>query len=241
MRIAIVDDEPSLLKLATHKLEDFSKDRGIQIEVSGFDSGDTLLNTYEVGYYDMIFMDVFMPGIDGIETIMKVRALDPTVAVVFLTASEEHMKNALKCHAFDYIVKPAARDELYNVVDDCVKMLGEKVVSDTKIIEFVADKIDVKLASHQLMSVSVQGHNVSVCDSAGKIYTLRSSFASIVEQTKEWDNMLIINRGVMVNMNFIHSFDGNAVRMKDGYVFYARIKTAKELEQKWIDYRSATL
>lgn len=240
MRIAIVDDEPTLLMLIGSTLKAYSQERSIDIKTSEFITGDMFLENYETGRYDLIFMDVYMPGMDGIETVLKLREMDPSVAVVFLTASEDHMKKALSCHAFDYLVKPAEPAEVYRVMDECIKMLGKSSLADSKYLEVISDRMSVKISQAKLVSVSVRGHAIYVCDDEQNVYMAKQSFSSLEEKIGDWENILLLNRGVLVNMDYIATFEDGVCVMKDGYHFQAKVRTAKQLQQKWLDYKVQT-
>lgn len=236
MNIAIVDDEPSLLKLASHTLKSYGVDKGMDISITEYTNGVDFLKEYSQGKYAMVFMDVYMPEMDGIETVLKLRKEDNKIPVVFLTTSESHMKNALNCHAFDYIVKPATREEIYRVMEECIATLDKDSLGESRYFEFTTNKIDIKISQNKLMLVSVQGHTINIIDVDGRTYSLKSSFASVSEELKDWDNLLEVNRGLLINMDYIDHFEGTECFLKNGEVYYAKVKMFKQIEQAWRDY-----
>ena len=237
MRIAIVDDEPSLVRLSCHTLSDYGKERNIDIIIDEFSSGEDFLSDYSKDVYDIIFMDVFMPGMDGIETITKLRESDPSVAVIFLTTSESHMKNALSCHAFDYLVKPATRPAFFKVMDECNKMLGEKILNASKYIELKTKGMNLKISVSQITYVVANGHTILVHTSDGSEYDSKENFSSIADALFEYDNMLLINRGVLVNMDHIDKMDEGNCYMSDGSCFAIKIKSNKAVRETYENYR----
>ena len=240
MKIAIIDDEPSLLKLGQHTLTQYGADRNIAMEISDFSDGESFLKDYQPGMFDVIFADVFMPGIDGVETVTRLRQTDPAVVVIFLTTSESHFKNALSGHAFDYIIKPAGISEIYKVMDECITMLGDRLSCEHRFIDFNAEKVEVRLFANQLVALSALGHYVEISAvNNDKIitYKTRSSFSVIEDKIKDWNNMLKVNRGIIINLDFVERFDGNAITMKNGEVYYARERGVTELKKQWHSYQ----
>lgn len=236
MRIAIVDDEPSLIKLARHTISDFGKEKNIKTDITEFLSGEALLNNYRPGTFDIIFMDVFMPGISGIDTVLKLREVDATVAVIFLTTSESHMKNALSCHAFDYLIKPATRTDFFKVLSECVNMLGDKILADSKYIEFKSKGINIELPVAKIIYVVANGHLITIRTDAAE-YDAKETFSNIADSLSDCDNMLVINRGVLVNMDCIDRFDEGNCYLNDGTCFAVKIRAIKSIREAYELYR----
>lgn len=237
MNIAIVDDEPTLRILLKSMLSAYGAERKIAITTSEYETGDAFLHDFEPSKFDLIFMDVYMPGTDGIEATLKLREVDPSVAVIFLTASEEHTRMALTCHAFDYMTKPAEPEEVHRVMDECIKMMGAEQLSASKYLEVFSERLTIRIPQKKLVSVSVRGHAIYVCDDEQNIYVAKQSFTSLEEKVSDWENILLINRGVLVNMDYIDSFSDGVCIMKDGYRFQAKVRAAKQLQQTWLDYK----
>lgn len=237
MRIAIVDDEQSLLRLASHTINDYGKEKNIDIEVNEFLSGTDFLESFSASAYDVIFMDVYMPGMSGIDTVLNIRKTDANVSVIFLTTSESHMKEALSCHAFDYLVKPATRKDFFKVLDECILMLGDKVLSNSKILDIKYKGIDINIPVNQIISVSSNGHLVDIYAQRDE-YSVKENFSTVAEKLSECNNFILLNRGILVNMDYIDRFDEGDCYMKNGLRFSVKIKSYRTVRQAYEDYIS---
>src|SRR6185503_11073432 len=82
------------------------------------DSGEAALRTLKSFHPDLIFMDIKMPQMDGIELLRRIKGIDPSIEVVMITAyaSLETVKNALTHGAFEYLIKPFSRQDLEETV-----------------------------------------------------------------------------------------------------------------------------
>jgi DNA-binding NtrC family response regulator len=111
-RILIVDDELSV----RGSLEEWFREDGFQVETA--EDGLAAIRAMERGPYDIVLLDLKMPGMDGIEVQKRVREIDPRATIIILTAyaSVETAVEALKLGAFDYVTKPVDPDELSNLV-----------------------------------------------------------------------------------------------------------------------------
>ena len=111
-KLMVVDDEVDFLETIVKRLQA----RGI--EVTGVESGYQALEVLDQRRPDVIILDVKMPGMDGIETLLEIKKKKPLTEVIMLTghASVESGIAGMQFGAFDYIMKPIALDELLEKV-----------------------------------------------------------------------------------------------------------------------------
>src|SRR2546425_2201974 len=87
-------------------------------EIATADSGEAALKTLGAFHPDLVFMDIKMPQMDGIELLQRIKRTDPSIEVVMITAyaSLDTVKNALTHGAFEYLIKPFSRLDLEETV-----------------------------------------------------------------------------------------------------------------------------
>jgi two-component system, OmpR family, response regulator len=107
-RVLIVDDENDFRDAIIKRL------RARKVEVEGADSGPKALEMLAQQDFDVVVLDVKMPGMDGIETLRALKLQKPLVEVIMLTghASVESGIQGMQLGAFDYVMKPVALDDL---------------------------------------------------------------------------------------------------------------------------------
>lgn len=101
-RILIVDDEDSVREV----LSEYFTEQGYSVAMA--DAGETALALVQERAPDLVLLDVRMPGIDGVETLRRMRAIAPEVSVIMVTANEDVdlARETLKLGALDYVAKP---------------------------------------------------------------------------------------------------------------------------------------
>lgn len=108
-RLMVVDDEEKVRKYLTRLV----KNRGFQVDTAA--DGTAALTLLKENDYDIVLLDVLMPGIDGIAVLMEIKKLKPLTEVIMLTGntSVETGIEGMRLGAFDYLLKPVDLDNLY--------------------------------------------------------------------------------------------------------------------------------
>ena len=123
IKLLIVDDEKGI----TDSLKDFFIHRGFSVETAN--SGEEALTTVKTNKPDIIFLDIRMRGISGLDVLEKVKKMDKGIKVIMLTIHEEKeiVNKAKELGADEYIIKPFRIDYLEEVVIKKVQeLLKEK-------------------------------------------------------------------------------------------------------------------
>jgi DNA-binding NtrC family response regulator len=121
--IHIIDDEPVIHDVLAQLLTS----EGYEVEISS--SGEEALEKFPSQSFDVILLDLLMPGLDGIETLRRIKRIDPAATVIIITAygSVESAISAMKIGALDYVQKPFKHDDLLVVLE---KALERKRLQD---------------------------------------------------------------------------------------------------------------
>ena len=156
MNIAIVDDLKADSDQLKSILTSYAYENSLDLSIEVFSGGEEFLSEYENYNYTLIFMDIYMNGITGIETARKIRETDTDTAIVFLTSSSEFMPEAFSIHAYDYISKPAEIGRLYKVMDDFLKK--KTMAVDVPYLFFTYEKDNVSVPYSDIALIRSIGH-----------------------------------------------------------------------------------
>ena len=119
LRIGICDDLSDARLLLRSALERILDSRKVQGQFFEFSSGENLLRWYErhAGELDLLFLDMELHELDGMETARRLRAADAGLQLVFVTGHSEYVFDGYTVGALGYILKPPGREQLESVLD----------------------------------------------------------------------------------------------------------------------------
>ncbi|MBO4911698.1 MAG: response regulator transcription factor [Butyrivibrio sp.] len=234
MNIAIVDDLKADSDQLKSILTSYAYENSLDLSIEVFSGGEEFLSEYENYNYTLIFMDIYMNGITGIETARKIRETDTDTAIVFLTSSSEFMPEAFSIHAYDYISKPAEIGRLYKVMDDFLKK--KTMAVDVPYLFFTYEKDNVSVPYSDIALIRSIGHYNEIILKNQRTYKVRMTFASISDILSEDIRFLPVMRGILVNMDYITSLKNGSCFIAGDIQTPITLKKEKQLEQIWKNY-----
>jgi len=135
-RVLVVDDEDDFRETFIKRLQKR------KLNVTGAESGEKALEILDKLIFDVVILDVKMPGMDGVETLQEMKRIRPLMEVIMLTghSTVETAIDGLKLGAFDYIMKPADFDELLEKMSQAYekKKAHEQKIQESRIRELQA-------------------------------------------------------------------------------------------------------
>ena len=160
MRIAVCDDDETAVSFLRGLIESYPK-QGLCVD--GYSSGEELLGAGRI--YDMIFLDIDMKGIDGIETARRIRAHDRKVKIVYVTSYKEYAGRAFSVHAFGYLLKPVKQEKVWKQVEDAM-LWQEEEAPDVKQVDFTTAEGLVRLSVDAIYYFEYQDGSIRVFGSS---------------------------------------------------------------------------
>ena len=123
VKIAVCDDDSQVLLRVLSKLAAYREQRQADLSCQGFENAVDLLASMERENYDLLFLDVLMPGLSGIQAAREIRQKNENIKIVFLTSSPEYAVESYSVQATNYLLKPATEERLFPVLDQLADLL----------------------------------------------------------------------------------------------------------------------
>ncbi len=125
INIGICDDEASMRRLLRAPLEQKLQLLGADYRIFEYDCGETLLTRPETEWLDILFLDIEMKQLSGMETARNLRKRDSHTLLIFVTAYPDFVFQGYEVHAFHYILKPYENQKIRKVLEQAIKELGQ--------------------------------------------------------------------------------------------------------------------
>ncbi len=213
LRIAICDDDNNAV--AAHKkiAENCLIQSGSAGEIITYTTSDNLLYdiTEDVFFFDLILLDIEMPGNTGMEIAEKIKPYLPNVKIIFITSHIEYAIDAFELSIFRYVPKDDIDKRLFSAIQDAIKLIE---LEDGKAYTIQTNSRLEKIPYKEIYYIERDGKNASI-SAAGGVSKVRKSLQQVFGELSA-EEFIFIDRGCIVNMIHIMQIkDGMAV-LKNG-------------------------
>ena len=207
MRFAICDDNANDLK----SMQEVFRRVVPEHTLDAFSDGRKLLDTISGGTdYDLLFLDILMPQITGMELAREVGRLAPDMPVVFLTDSEAYAVEAFSVKALHYVLKPMTEQALR----ECLNRLKERQSARRRIHIISSSGVQQILFADEIQYAQSNAHYYDLHLKDGTVIKVRMTQSEIRETLG--DSFLPVSRGLVVNVEFIRQLGPKSCILKDG-------------------------
>ena len=165
MRFAICDDSAADRRQLASMLQQYCAHRHVQAEIQLFADGRALLQAFTPGKYQILFLDIYMPALTGMEAAKAIREKDTGCQLVFTTTSEDHALESYGVYAAGYLLKPYTQGQLDETVDWCL----ENISPLAQAIEIIFERERVQVLLGEIVYIEVFGRE-AIFHTTGRTY-----------------------------------------------------------------------
>ncbi len=232
MRIAVCDDSLFDRKLVTDLLCEYFTKKPVSHEIVQYANGrDILLDYEEDDWFDVVFLDIYMSGLLGIDVARKLRRMGYDGHIVFLSASSEYAVDSYDVEATAYLLKPHGYEKLAQVMD---KITRGKNVNVYQVQQY--SKI-VRIPYHEILYVESSNSKCILHRAGGQTYTVYKRLADIEQELKD-ARFLRCHRSYLLNMDYIQQIEDHFI-LTTGDIVLIRQRNLKAIRQQAVEYMNA--
>lgn len=211
VKIAVCDDEyPQRDRIIELIKKGFERTDYIE-SIDYFESGEDFLKS-DRDKYDLVFMDIYMSGINGMETAKKLYSENKHTKIVFCTTSADFGVESYDVEAMRYLLKPIEEEKFFSVLDFFFRNFAAK-----KTITVTCDRIDETIALDDIMWIESQGHK-SIIHTQNGDYTTRQSLSDFQKELEQFGFLKPV-RYALVSVNAIVGTPNKTIVLTDGTEF----------------------
>ncbi len=229
LRIAICEDsameQKRLLKII--KMGEYPA------EPTVFSSGEAFLQEFHTGQFDVIFMDIYMNGMSGVDTVRSIREIDENVIIAFTTSSTEYALEGYRLDVFKYLEKPVQAKDVYEVL----AFTQMKQANKPK-LQFKSGRQECSVPLSDILYAEQKGHYVTLYLTDHTSVRTADKLDCMQAQLTEPD-FLRCHKSYLVNLGHVKSIDPelNAFVMENGDCVYIRRESFSISKKALEDFR----
>ena len=209
IRVAILDDEESQIETIISHLERFQSETGEDFTPSVFKNAVSFLADYKADF-DLVFMDIRMPYITGIDAAKMLRERDQNVALIFVTSLAQYAVDSYKVEASDYLLKPISYIDFKLSLTRVLKKIAK---DDFLTISYKNSVNRLRISEIRYVETS-ENHKIVYHTAHGDL----TRFASIKKAEDELASkgFASCNQCYLVNLAYVASVEGFVCKLRDG-------------------------
>lgn len=236
MKIAVCDDEREIREEIAEKIGRFLP----EAEITLFESAEHFLTEKEAGMPDILFLDIKMNGMSGMELAAKLRGRGEDVTIIFLTALEEYVYRAFDVGAFHYLLKPIDSAKFYEVLEKA--SAGRRYAAESKKAGSGAEEAGLiiknkartqKVYLSEILYLEIFNRKVTL----HKMQEQIEFYGRLSElEGRLGENFVRCHRAYIVNLRYVRCYDGTGITLENGdNVLMAKTKYAGFVN-RYMDY-----
>ena len=227
IRIAIVDDE----KVIKEQIKKLIEKKQTDCEIDTYGTGEDLLKDDSV--YDIIFLDIQMDGMNGIDTARALRQKTEDTVLIFITGVKEYVFDAFDVAAFHYLIKPIEENKFRTVYDRAVLEAGKKKQHSMGQLFVKTRKRNVTLEQSDILYIESRAKKVEIHTRNDIV----EAYAGIGELEKQLtENFYRCHRGYLVNMAFISEYSSDSITLNNGETIFLTKEKYGEFVKVYMRY-----
>lgn len=203
--VAIVEDTPAEADTLKEYFSRFGAEKGVDFKITHFESAEPFLEKYRP-VYDLVLMDIALPKINGMEAAVRLRELDRTTTIIFVTNMAQFAVRGYEVDAFDFVVKPVSYSNFALKLQRALNKLGTR--RDTEVLVSMADGL-YRIASSQIKYIEISGHRMVYHTTDGTI----KAYGNLKEVESVLSGKMFVrcNSCYLINLNYVYAIRGYTV------------------------------
>lgn len=230
IKIAVCDDELEICSQVENILIKLLKERRIKCDIDIFYSGESLCRGLERSEYDIIFLDIELPQMDGVEIGKYIREIrnNDIVQIAYISSKQEYAMELFDIRPINFLVKPLDEVIVAKVVDAYIKISGGK----TDVFSYIKGYEQHKVEVYKIMYFKRDRRKV-IMYTTEETVEFYESLEKIYERVKNY-GFLFIHKSYMVNYRYIKTIGYDHLVMIDGEEFSISQARRKEIRDMYM-------
>lgn len=214
LRIAVCDDAAFCREALAECIRAWAGLHGVRVQIEKYRSGEeVLLGIEQTGDFAVVFMDIELGGIDGIDAAVRIKELCGPVHFVFVTGHEEYFCEMFSVHPILYVPKPIARLKVFDVLDKIVE--DQRIFFESFPVKYNRKTVNIPLG--EVFYFESEKRRIKSFLERGRQYVFYQSMNMLEEELSLCNhNFVRTHQSYLVNARQIEQFNSKRLRMHNG-------------------------
>lgn len=232
LKIAVCDDDPGELSHVTALLEQYQAQKHIASRIDSFHNAMELMDALRSVNYQLLLLDILMPGFTGIQAARELRAFDSETQIIFLTSSPEFAVESYRVDAFYYLLKPIREGELFPVLDRLLQKLHR--TEDTLLLTMPSGLVRLPYSRIEVLEVNSKRLLFYLTD--GSVREIPGTLTQYEPQLLGHGGFVKVHRSYLVNMDYIQHFRSNELITCSGRAVPVSRLLSAAVRKEYLDF-----
>lgn len=227
MKIAVCEDQKEEAEWLCEVIRQWCTHQELPFDVVSFADAASFSFRLEDTVYDALFLDIKMPGEDGVALAKRLRERAEDIPIVFVTGEREYIMEGYEVEAVHYLLKPVQKEKIW----ECLDRIYLKMKTPEPYIILQTEGATVKLLQKDIYKIEVYAHKLVYTTEKGE-YVVASSLKEAQKELQEgW--FISCHRGVLVNLWHVVSIGKSSLILEnDGMDFSVEVPVSRRLYQQ---------
>lgn len=236
-KIAVCDDEQIICETMYNKLMDLSKSKSVIFEIDCFNSGEELCDEMKIIDYDLLFLDIELPKMNGVAVGQYIRETlkNENIQIAYISSKQEYAMDLFEMRPINFLVKPLSNEKIESLIDKFLKL--NKI--DAKVFKFKVGRNYYKVSLSDILYFYSSGRKINIV-TINKEYEFYGSLDDIYSELKN-KKFLFVHKSFLVNFKHICKYQYEQLTMSDNKIIPVSQSRRKAVRSMFVDYEEGDL
>jgi len=233
LKFAICDDLTAEANALKNHIEHYAQEKSLRIEIDAYSEAQAILGVLaHIAEYDLIFLDIYMEQLNGIDLARQLRKKGDRSRIIFFSTSKEHALDAFGVNASNYLVKPVSYDKLACAIDAALEQRLEQEAS----FKVIADHGGITIRLRDLVYAESQRNYQHLFLADGSVEKVRITGGELYSQLGGRPEFVRLGASFIVNLRHVNTVTAHEVNLAGRYLVPVPRGSYAELKKKYLNF-----
>jgi len=209
LNFAICDDNPAQTTYIKELIKEWSRQTKHPADTATFLSAEAFLFEYEENkQFDILLLDIEMPGMDGIALARKLRQTDESLRIIFVTGYDKYIADGYDVAAFHFLIKPVKKEKLFEVLSKAAELIKRK----NNILFLNTNRSIIKVPLHTITYIESEQNYINV-HTESETYHVKMTLSNI--ETMLDDSFFRTGKSFIIGLKYVKSISKTLITLDD--------------------------